>query len=162
MNKCVYVCMYGYDGSTSLITYCMMPQSHQLSFNFRKWNSWGCQHGWIPSCSHQHLCLFNIFDAMCSWSYGCPTSLATKPTIVEQQSWAVWTNHKFLVADHIRLMRFQMWTSQCRLWPSLVMSYMLDGDGPPWKSLWEEIHSPAENALLVWCDQDVSASDSSP
>ena len=70
--------MYGYDGSTLLITYCMMPQSHQLSVNFRTWNSWGCQHGQMPSCSQQHLGLFNIFGVMCICSPGCPTSPATK------------------------------------------------------------------------------------
>ena len=44
---------------------------------------------------------------------------------------------------------------RCTSWPSLVLSYRLDGDGPPWKSLWV-LNSPTENALSVWCDQDMS------
>ena len=123
----------------------VMPRSHQLSVNFRMWNSWGCHHGWMPSCSHQHLNLLNIFVLMYNCSHGCPTSLGAKNNY-RLQSWALWTNHNFFVVGLTRLTCVQAWTSKCRLWPSLAPSCSLNSDGPSWKSLWET-NSPTENAL---------------
>ena len=106
----------------------------------------------MPSCSHQHLSLLNIFVVMHSCLHGCPTSSAAKDSYRATQLGNVDQPQVFGGGPHASKRGRQSacydHLQRCHIGWTLVTHHV---------SHCERLIHLQKNAFSVWCDQGINS-----